>query len=315
MIEFSFLSTEAGNLKRGNCMGYRSYLLKTLGVLSLALGISSCIPLPGTPVQDSPESRGTANSASPAAPPAAAPDNTAENSAASSLGEARAVEAAPGAAAAEPSSQRDYFREGVNRASSAVAIGQSAQSTDDWTLAVNRWQQAVTLLEQVPTTSDNYDQAQTKIQEYRNHLASAQQRASGQPAVAAQAEPARPDGLVARIPIVERRGGTPIVSVAMKGQNGSSTFPMLFDTGATGTLITQEMANALGVVVVDEIQARIADGSVVTLPIGYLTSMEVGGLRKEGMLVAIGGSVGLLGQDFYGEYGIAVGGQVINLHE
>ena len=55
---------------------------------------------------------------------------------------------------------------------------------------------------------------------------------------------------------------------------------MLFDTGATGTLITQEMANALGVVVVDEIQARIADGSIVTLPIGYITSMEGGGTAE-----------------------------------
>ena len=43
------------------------------------------------------------------------------------------------------------------------------------------------------------------------------------------------------------------------------------------------MANALGVVVVDEIQARIADGSIVTpppLPIGYITSMEAGGTAE-----------------------------------
>jgi predicted aspartyl protease len=223
----------------------------------------------------------------------------------------------PPAAASSPAAapQRDYWQEGVNRASSAVAIGQSAQSQDDWTLAASRWQQAVDLLHQVPATSPDYAQAQTKIQEYRTHLASAQQRAAGRPGPAAPVTPRRADGLVAQIPIQERHGGTPIVSVTLRGQKGSKTFPMMFDTGATGTLITPDMAAAIGVVIVDQTQAKIADGSIVTLPIGYVDAMEAGGLRKTSMLVAIGGSVGLLGQDFYGEYGIAMGSHVINLHE
>jgi len=289
-------------------MGHRSYLLKTLGGVGMLIGVSSCVPLLNSTVQDPPDATATASAPEATVPPASSPASpeTASNP------EDGATTEAP---TAEQSPPRDYFREGVNRASSAVAIGQSAQSTDDWNLAVNRWQQALTLLEKVPASSTDYGQAQTKIQEYRSHLAAAQQRASRQPVASPQAESVRPDGLVAQIPILERRGGTPIVSVTMKGQKGTSTFPMLFDTGATGTLITQEMANALGVVVVDEIQARIADGSIVTLPIGYITSMEAGGLQKEGILVAIGGSVGLLGQDFYGEFGIAVGGQVINLHK
>ena len=281
--------------------------VRFFGTLGVVLGISSCSSLFGSMAKQTTDAAAplASNPDAPSAEPA--PEET-DTSAAASPSTDPVSEATQ-------KEDRDYFRAGVNRASSAVAIGQTAQSPDDWNLAVNRWRQAVDLLEQVPTDSPDHRRAQAKIQEYRNHLAAAQRRLDDKPAPPQQANPSRPDDLVAQIPIQERRGGTPVVSVTMKGQNSTVTFPMLFDTGATGTLITQEMANALGVVVVDQTQAKIADGSVVTLPSGYLTSMEAGGLRKEGLLVAIGGSVGLLGQDFYGEYGIAMGAQVINLHE
>ena len=77
----------------------------------------------------------------------------------------------------------------------------------------------------------------------------------------------------------------------------------------------QEIVHELDKNIVGQTEAKIADGSVVSLPVGYMTSIEVGGLAKAGVLVAIGGSVGLLGQDFYGEYGIAMGSHVINLHQ
>jgi predicted aspartyl protease len=228
----------------------------------------------------------------------------------------------PLASAPEPSpeptsaSAPDYFREAVNRATSAVAIGQSAHSTSDWQLAASRWQQAIDLMKQVPPTSANHGQAQAKAMEYQQNLIAAQQRATGQPVVAAAVPPPiAPNGLVAQIPIQERRGGTPVVSVTLQGQQGRQSFPMLFDTGATGTLITAAMAQEIGVVVVSETRVKIADGSIVTLPVGYVDVLEVGGLRKQSMLVAIGGSVGLLGQDVYGEFGIAMGSQVINLHK
>lgn len=88
---------------------------------------------------------------------------------------------------------------------------------------------------------------------------------------------------------------------------------MLFDTGASGTLISPEMADQIGVVV-GNTQINIADGSIVDLPIGYVDAIEVGGIRKTSMVVAIGGSLGLVGQDVYGEYGIAIGSHLINLH-
>lgn len=220
-------------------------------------------------------------------------------------------------AAPVPPAPAASFREAVNRATSAVAIGQSAQSKDDWGLAASRWQQAVALMEQVPTTSPDHDQAQTKAQEYKQHLAAAQQRATSSiaPAAVAPAPKALPNGLAAQIPIQRRQGGTPIVAVTLRGSGGTQTFSMLFDTGATGTLITAEMAQAIGATIVGETQARIADGSVVTLPVGYVDAVELGGLRREQIKVAIGGSYGLLGQDIYGEYGIAIGSHQINLHQ
>lgn len=221
----------------------------------------------------------------------------------------------PEQAEAVAAPQTDYFREAVNRAMSAVAIGQSAQSTEDWQLAVGRWQQAITLMGQVPATDPNHAQAQTKVQEYQQNLAAAQQRATDRPEPPmAIATPVLEPGLVAQIPIQTRRGGTPVVTVTLQGQRGSQAFPMLFDTGATGTLITAAMAQEVGAVMIGETQAKIADGSVVTLPIAYIDALEVGGLRKTSMRVAVGGSVGLLGQDVYGEYGIALGSHVINLH-
>jgi predicted aspartyl protease len=197
-----------------------------------------------------------------------------------------------------------------------VAIGQSAQSKADWELAASRWQQAIALMEQVPTASPNRAQAQTKAQEYKQHLASAQRRATADivPAPAPAPVAALPQGLAAQIPIQRRQGGTPVVGVTLKGASGTQTFPMLFDTGATGTLITADMAQAVGVTVVGETQARIADGSVVTLPVG-LVNVELGGLRREQVKVAIGGSYGLLGQDIYGQYGIAIGSHMIHLHQ
>lgn len=278
-------------------MGWRSDATKALGWVGLVWGLSSCGALMGTPPQpDSSTAVTLGETPTPVAVVPAAPPP---------------VEAEPVATAAP-----DYFREAVNRATSAVAIGQSAQSTTDWQLAASRWQQAIALMQQVPSQDSNQAQAKAKIQEYQRHLAAAQQKASGQLAASSAPAPvAEPNDLVAQIPIQERRGGTPIVAVTMRGQKGGKTFPMLFDTGATGTLITAAMAQEIGVVVVGETRATIADGSVVTLPIGYVDVIEVGGLRKESILVAIGGNVGLLGQDFYGEYGIAMGSNVINLHQ
>jgi predicted aspartyl protease len=201
-----------------------------------------------------------------------------------------------------------------------VAIGQSAQSEDDWNLAASRWQQAVNYMQQVPDSDTNHATAQQKVKEYQQNLTFAQQRAQGEVAAANAASQASavnaPDenGRVARIRIVERRGGTPVVSVSLAAAGGSQRFNMLFDTGATATLITPSMAQAIGFQEAGQAIVTVADGRQVTLPIGYI-DIEVGGLVKRDVLVAVGGDVGLLGQDVYGEYGLSVGGAVIDLYQ
>ena len=215
-------------------------------------------------------------------------------------------------------SQINYYQRAINRASSAVAIGQSAQSQDDWKLAAGRWQQAIALLQEVPPENPNYSAAQQKIKEYQQNLAATEQQANGTATAAntaANQTAARPDGLIANIPIVRRDSGIPVISSILAGNRGSQRVTMLFDTGASGTLITPAMANAIGVVIVGEATVQIADGSRVAMPVGYIDSIEVGGLVKEGVLVGIGGNVALLGQDFYGEYGVGISQHTINLYK
>ncbi|MGD1906929.1 MAG: TIGR02281 family clan AA aspartic protease [Leptolyngbyaceae cyanobacterium] len=220
----------------------------------------------------------------------------------------------------EPSSNINFFKEGVNRAQSAVAIGQSAQSEDDWNLAVSRWQQAVNYMQQVPASDENHATAQQKVKEYQQNLNLAQKRAEGEVAAANAASQESPtnapdeNGRVARIPIIDRRGGTPVVSVSLAAEGGSQRFNMLFDTGATLTLITEAMARAIGFQAAGQATVTVADGRQVALPIGYI-DIEVGGLVKRNVLVAVGGDSGLLGQDVYGEYGLSVGAAVIDLYQ
>ena len=215
------------------------------------------------------------------------------------------------------SPQRDFFTEGVDRAQSAVSIGQSAQSPDDWRLAESRWNQAISLMQQVPETDPNHASAQQKTEEYQQSASQAAQKAAGEVSTSGGATvvDSNPDGLVAQIPIVRRTGGIPVVPVTLTGNEGTQQFTMLFDTGASGTLITAAMARNVGVVIVGEATVIVADGRQVQLPVGYVDTLEVGGLVVRDILVGIGGDVGLLGQDVYGQYGISAGGSSINLYE
>jgi hypothetical protein len=67
---------------------------------------------------------------------------------------------------------------------------------------------------------------------------------------------------VLRIPIKRRAAKTPIIDVRF---NGNQVFEMVFDTGASGILITQQMSNVLKLKAGEKIKASIADGSL-TLP-------------------------------------------------
>lgn len=269
----------------------------------------------------------------PASP--AAPANSPANSQTKTI-------AAPTTAAAGQTSRA--YAQALDRAKSAAGIAQSAQSKDDWQLVTNRWQQAIDLMKTVPQSSKEYSQAQQKLKDYRRALAQAQQQAnranlpkdpdaiivlpapppppSPRPVTRATATPARPPAAANpssprafSAPIVRRAGNTPVIRVTF---NGSQPFEMILDTGASGTLITRQMANALGVVPVSEAVVNTASDRSVSFPLGYVQSIEVGGAVAQNVLVAIAGpelDLGLLGHDFFGHYDIMIRADRVEFRE
>ncbi|MBE9178870.1 retroviral-like aspartic protease family protein [Oculatella sp. LEGE 06141] len=239
-----------------------------------------------------------------------------------------------------------FYQDAIAKASSAFTFGQSAQSQDDWQLVVSRWQQAIDLMAAVPSASPNHAVAQRKLVEYRRNLTYAQQQANrplmasdGVVTVRSQPQPAtaEPDrftsgktqsapivssqaaqagsNLVYVAPIVRRAGGTPVIRVTF---NGSQPFDMIVDSGASGTLITQRMASALGVVPVAEATMDTASAKDVTFPLGYVNSIEVNGAIAQNVLVAIAGAdmqTGLLGHNFFGHYDVTIRKDTVEFRE
>jgi hypothetical protein len=121
----------------------------------------------------------------------------------------------------------------------------------------------------------------------------------------------RSEPVVFVAPIKRRVGGTPIIDVTF---NGNQQFEMILDTGASGTVITQDMANALAIVPVGKAKANTASAKAVEFPIGYVNSIEVGGMSAKKIAVAIAGAeleTGLLGHDFFGDYEITIKRNVV----
>ncbi|MEG4943977.1 retropepsin-like aspartic protease [Microcoleus sp. F4-D5] len=128
-------------------------------------------------------------------------------------------------------------------------------------------------------------------------------------------QPAKPraNPQVFQAKIKRRAGGTPVIDVVF---NGNKTFEMILDTGASGTLISQRMATALGVKPVRTVRAGIADGRVVEFPIGVVRSIRVGGAAIQNVEVAIAKqmAIGLLGHDFFGNYDIKIKKDVVEFY-
>lgn len=66
----------------------------------------------------------------------------------------------------EIAAQSAAYQEGINLASSAYSLSQSAVSPDDWGLVASRWQRAADQLERITADNKNYSVAQSKIAEY-----------------------------------------------------------------------------------------------------------------------------------------------------
>ncbi|WP_353930537.1 retropepsin-like aspartic protease [Okeanomitos corallinicola TIOX110] len=239
----------------------------------------------------------------------------------------------------------------LEKANGAEKISQSAQSPEDWELVASKLENAIALLQDVKRDSPNFPFAQNKIAEYEREIQLAIQRANpsqgeileSEPEVAVAPPQVTPkpqrysnpvpmqsgqtlpppqpifpaseiyayNHQVFIAPIKRRIGGTPIVEVTL---NGKQRFEMIVDTGASGSVITQEVADALGIVPVGTAKANTVSSKGVEFPVGYLDSMEVGGVKVNKIPVAIAGKeleTGLLGHDFFGDYDVTIKRNVI----
>lgn len=293
----------------------------------------------------------------------------------------------------EPDLETTSFEMGLDKASGGFSVSQSAQSSEDWKLVADYYQDAINLMKSVRSQSRYYPIAKVKVKEYQRHFDYAVEKsvALGQPnpdpeperivvtvpplkeSIAArqkmqvppavqkilqqnlqsqaaavpiqvptslpQAEPPqpptprqpipipvdtqsvyaaavpipekKPEVMAFRAPIKRRIGGTPIIDVTF---NGKQRFEMIVDTGASGTVITQRMAKLLAVTTVGKAKANTASAQSVEFPIGYVDSIEAGGVKVKQVAVAIAGSQlqnGLLGHDFFGNYDITIKSNVV----
>ncbi len=113
-----------------------------------------------------------------------------------------------------------------------------------------------------------------------------------------------------RAPIINRIAGIPVILVKF---NDSLEFPMMVDTGASGTLITPMMASSLNLKPTGQVHVQTPSG-YTTLDVGYLDSIAVDGVKVANVPVAVGlphMNVGLLGHDFFGDLDVSVREEVV----
>lgn len=209
---------------------------------------------------------------------------------------------------ASPQTDQNY-EQAIDIAIGAVSITKSAVSREDWSLAAKQWQQAIQLLKAIPASNRNHANAQKKLVQYQSFLTDAKERATPPPS---KNTPGDINPQFFSIPIKGRTNGTPIVEIVF---DGNQRFDMLFDTGASSTLITEAMARALRLKAVGLTPKGVADGAVVLLPFAFVKSIEVDGRLKRKLEVAIAPPampIGLLGQDFFEGYDIAIKENVID---
>ena len=110
--------------------------------------------------------------------------------------------------------------------------------------------------------------------------------------------------------IKRRDSGVPVIDVTF---NNKQKFEMLLDTGASQTMITKDMADALGVVQESTQKAAVASGDVIETPVGRVTSIKVGDATVNDANVFIGAAP-LLGQNFFGRYDVIIRRDVVEFH-
>lgn len=122
----------------------------------------------------------------------------------------------------------------------------------------------------------------------------------------------KPSDGIYRVKIKKRLASTPVIEVRFNGK----PFDMILDTGASSTLITQQMATALGLQPMGYRRVIIADGSMVKFPVSTVGSVSAGGLTSKDLVVTIAdkADIGLLGHDFFGQYDVQIKRNVVEFH-
>lgn len=224
-----------------------------------------------------------------------------------------------------PAPSEDFYQSALDSAASAKSISQSAQSPEDWQLVASRWKTAIVALKQVPKFDPNRKFVNQKLPEFAQALANAENRAArtGKEKVAAHDPGIKVDRVLSsteieemaaqkargfQIPIKYRKNRIPVIDVMF---NGNQRFEMMVDTGASATMITEEMAQRLGVRIVGEAEAMTAAG-VATVKVAVVKSIAVAGSTIEDVPVSIGHlDIGLLGHDFFGNCDITIKRDVV----
>jgi predicted aspartyl protease len=220
--------------------------------------------------------------------------------------------------------QSDAYPLALDKAQSAKSMSQSVQSAEDWTLVASRWKQAIALLKQVPKSDPNKKSADQKLGEYQRNLTLAESRStqiskdriptldpgiSVDTSIAESLAPA-PSGGTHRARIKYRQSRIPVIDVVF---NGDRQFEMMVDTGASGTMITPDMAEELKATFVGNAIAMTPAGQT-EVAIGQIKSIRVGGHVVRNVRVAIG-PVRLLGHDFFDSCDISIKRDVVEFQQ
>lgn len=244
-----------------------------------------------------------------------------------------ATTAAPISSPATPQrSEAEVYQQALSRANSAQNLSKTALSYDDWSLVASRWQQAIEGLKSLPDNSPYRVMAKEKLPQLEQGWATAKQRASRAKTaevkqtpgilagsqslnVSSSAATAADAGRVFQAKIKRRAGGTPVIDVTF---NGSQSFEMIVDTGASGTVITPAMAAALGVRTIGKTKVNTASQAGVEVALGFVESIAVGNAVVRDVIVAIGNNaldIGLLGHDFFSDYDVTVKRDVVEFRK
>ena len=83
---------------------------------------------------------------------------------------------------------------------------------------------------------------------------------------------------------------------------------MMVDTGASTTVVTQAMANGLGLEPTGSVRANTPSQQGAVFQVTRLDRIQVGNLEARNLNAAIAPSmeVGLLGQNFFGAYAVTI---------